>query len=79
MRKALKIGFLDKSYAVYILGSVLMFAAVSKVGDLLPMSIPATLVQIAAGMVIYFVILLVTKEELCMKVISSVKGRLNHA
>ncbi|MBR2990349.1 MAG: flippase [Solobacterium sp.] len=79
VRKALKIGFLDKSYAVYILGSVLMFAAVSKVGDLLPMSIPATLVQIAAGMVIYFVILLVTKEELCMKVISSVKGRLNHA
>ncbi|MBR2727084.1 MAG: polysaccharide biosynthesis C-terminal domain-containing protein [Solobacterium sp.] len=79
VRKRLEIGFLSKSYLVYALGSGLMYLLVVQLGRILPLSIPATLLQVGSGMIIYFAVLVLTREELCMSVLSSMRRRLSHA
>ncbi|MBQ2689681.1 MAG: polysaccharide biosynthesis C-terminal domain-containing protein, partial [Solobacterium sp.] len=79
VRKRLEIGFLSKSYLVYAMGSGLMYLLVVQLGRILPLSIPATLLQVGAGMIIYFAVLVLTREELCMSVLSSMRRRLKHA
>ncbi len=79
IRRKVNISFMQKSYAVYSAGSLLMFAAVVLLGRKMPQTMPGTLVQVAAGAAVYFLVLVASKEELCMKVLSKVAGRKQNA
>ncbi len=79
VRKVCRINLLTKSYCVYLIGSVLMLGAVIGAGQFLPRSVIGTLVQIAAGMLVYFIILVISREELCMKVLAKLGGGRVHA
>ena len=77
--KKVKINLNNKSYYVYLIGSLLMLAVVYFEGKVLPLNIIGTLVQVMTGAIIYLLILVVTKEELTQKVFSKLKGRKQNA
>ena len=56
-----------------------MLAVVYFEGKVLPLNIIGTLVQVMTGVIIYLLILVVTKEELTQKVVSKLKGRKQNA
>ena len=72
IRKKVRFEFLQRSYFIYVLGTVLMAAAVVSLTKLLPVGTLYTLLEVAAGMIVYALVLLITKEELMMKVIHAV-------
>ena len=72
IRKKVRFEFLQRSYFIYVLGTVLMAAAVVSLTKLLPVGTWYTLLEVAAGMIVYALVLLITKEELMMKVIHAV-------
>ena len=75
IRDKVKFGFFHKSYFVYAIGTAFMAAAVVFLTTILPVGTFYTLIEVAAGMLVYAVILLVTREELVMKVLSALKRR----
>ena len=77
--KKVKINLNNKSYYVYLIGSLLMLAVVYFEGKVLPLNIIGTLVQVMTGAIIYLLMLVVTKEELTQKVFSKLKGRKQNA
>ena len=72
IRKKVRFEFLQRSYFIYVLGTVLMAAAVVSLTKLLPVGTLYTLLEVGAGMIVYALVLLITKEELMMKVIHAV-------
>lgn len=79
VRRKLNLHFKDRSYVIYMTGSAVMFGLVYGLGKLLPDSMISTVLQIMTGAAVYFAALLITKEELCVKVLSHVKERFRHA
>ncbi len=75
IRKKVKFQFFQRSYFIYVLGTVLMAAAVVSLTRLFPIGTLYTLLEVAAGMIVYALVLLITKEELMMKVIHAVFKR----
>ena len=73
-RKA-HIRFFDRSYVIYVIGAAVMMAAVMAVVRVLPVNIAGTVLSIFAGMIVYFIILYVSKEDLCMKVMGMIRRR----
>ena len=75
IRKKVRFQFLQRSYFIYVLGTALMAAAVVSLTRLFPIGTLYTLLEVAAGMIVYALVLLITKEELMMKVIHAVFKR----
>ncbi len=75
IRKKVKFQFFQRSYFIYVLGTALMAAAVVSLTRLFPIGTLYTLLEVAAGMIVYALVLLITKEELMMKVIHAVFKR----
>ena len=75
IRKKVRFQFLQRSYFIYVLGTALMAAAVVSLTRLFPIGTLYTLLEVAAGMIVYALVLLITKEELMMKVIHAVFRR----
>ncbi|MBQ6221482.1 MAG: polysaccharide biosynthesis C-terminal domain-containing protein [Solobacterium sp.] len=65
-----RLSFLDRSYLIYLLGSIIMFVIVHYAASFLPASFPGTLTAIVLGMIVYGMILLVTKEDLTGRILS---------
>ena len=77
VRKKVKITFNTKSYYVYLSASLLMLAVVYFEGKFLPVNVLGTLVQVGTGVIIYALVLIITKEDITMKVLNKIKER-NH-
>ena len=77
VRKKVKITFITKSYYVYLSASLLMLAVVYFEGKFLPVNVLGTLVQVGTGVIIYALVLIITKEDITMKVLNKIKER-NH-
>ena len=79
IRRKVHLGFRNRSYLIYACGALIMFACVSGAGLYLPKNVLGTLVQVLIGVIVYAGIILVSREELAMKVISKVlkKGEAN--
>ncbi len=75
VKDRVRIGLLGRSYRIYCAGSLLMFACVLLLGRVLPVSIAGTVGQVAAGAAVYAAVILLTKEELAMKVVSKLLER----
>ncbi|MBQ6490060.1 MAG: flippase [Solobacterium sp.] len=71
------LGMMGRSFRIYLLGSLLMFACVMGAGLYLPKNVLGTLVQVMIGVIVYAGIILISREELAMKVISKVLKRGN--
>lgn len=67
------LNFRQKSYAVYISGSLLMFAIVDGLNRVLSVSAMMTLVQVIVGMAVYLAWLLVFREPVLMAVLGKVQ------
>lgn len=68
-----KLSLLQRSFFIYIGGSALMLAIVSFLERAMSQSMLHTMIQVVCGMLVYLVVLLVTKEELTMKVLHSLR------
>ena len=77
IRKKVKIEFKNKSYFVYIFGSLLMLAIVYFEGKFLPINAIGTIIQVITGAIIYALVLIISKEDITMKVLNKVKERKN--
>ena len=79
IRRKVQLGFRNRSYLIYACGALIMFACVTGAGLYLPKNVLGTLVQVLIGVIVYAGIILVSREELAMKVISKVlkKGEAN--
>ena len=75
IRDRVKLSMLGRSYLIYLAGSLLMFAAVMGLGRIVPVSMAGTLMQVLAGMAVYGAVILVTREELAMKVMGKILKR----
>lgn len=76
----IKISFMQRSYFLYLIGSLLMFVCVYGIGYVVPISFVGTLIQIIVGIIVYFGVLIFSKEEVLYRFISKVKQRyFNHA
>lgn len=79
IRKSATINFLQKSYLLYIIATLVMFALVKGLGYVLPVNLFGSLLQILAGVIVYALVLFVTREDLAMKVLSKAKKGIHHA
>lgn len=75
IRKELGTRFFNRSYLKIVLSAVLMYGVVYLIGTCFEASLLCNLVQAVAGVVVYFVILLVLKEELLMRIVRKVLKR----
>ncbi|MBQ1320542.1 MAG: polysaccharide biosynthesis C-terminal domain-containing protein, partial [Solobacterium sp.] len=75
VRRKAHIRFFDRSCAVYVIGAAVMMAVVMAVVRVLPVNIAGTVLSIFAGMIVYFIVLYVSKEDLCMKVMGMIRRR----
>ncbi|MBQ9327069.1 MAG: polysaccharide biosynthesis C-terminal domain-containing protein [Solobacterium sp.] len=75
IHKRVHIGFLQKSYVMYVIGTAAMAAAVLGLTILLPTGMGSTLLEVAAGMAVYVVVLVLGREDLTMKVMNAVRRR----
>ena len=75
VRKKVRINFLGRSYRIYLIDSLVMMAAVAWIGTWIPRSVLGTVIQALIGMAIYAAGLIVTREELCMKVLSKIRRK----
>ncbi len=75
IRKKVKFQFFQRSYFIYVIGTALMAVTVVSLTKLFPIGTLYTLLEVAAGMIVYALVLLITKEELMMKVIHAVFKR----
>lgn len=75
IRKKVRFQFLQRSYFIYVIGTALMAVTVISLTKLFPIGTLYTLLEVAAGMIVYALVLLITKEELMMKVIHAVFKR----
>lgn len=75
IRKYVKIKFNSKSYYVYLIGSLFMLAVVYFEGKVLPINVIGTLVQVGTGVLIYILVLIISKEDITMKVFNKLKER----
>ena len=58
---------------MYILGTALMGGVVVFLTKILPIGMLYTLIEVAAGMAVYAAVLLLSREELVMKVLNAFK------
>lgn len=79
VRKRANIHFQNRSYFIYLFDSILMMIVCMLVSVSLPQSFIGTLIQIFIGVVFYFAFLFITKEELFIKFIFKLKGRVKNA
>ena len=75
IRRKVKFQFFQRSYFIYVIGTALMAVTVVSLTKLFPIGTLYTLLEVAAGMIVYALVLLITKEELMMKVIHAVFKR----
>ncbi len=75
IRKKVSIKFNSKSYYVYLIGSLLMLAIVYFEGKVLPINVLGTLIQVGTGVIIYILVLIISKEDITMKVFNKLKER----
>ena len=75
IRKKVRFNFLQRSYFIYAIATALMVAAVFALRMVMPVNALGTIAEVLAGMLVYFLTLLLTKEELCMKALDTVKNR----
>ncbi|MBR2592130.1 MAG: polysaccharide biosynthesis C-terminal domain-containing protein [Oscillospiraceae bacterium] len=75
IRKKVKFNFLQRSYFIYVLATALMCAAVMAMRQVMPVNAFGTLAEVGAGMIVYFLVLLLSKEELTQKALAAVRNR----
>ena len=69
------LNFRQKSYALYISGSLLMYVIVNRLNYVLEVSATMTLLQVLVGMVVYLAWLLIFREPVLMAVLGKVRDR----
>ena len=74
-----RFGFGQKSYWIYLIGTALMAIAVFTLTKVFPVGPVYTVIEILTGMVLYAAVLLLTKEEMVMKVLTAFKNRKGEA
>ncbi len=95
IHKQVHLNFKNRSYLIYIIGTCVMCGVVYLIGMGMSgitsnavigntnhyslISVITTFVQIIGGFLAYFLVLYVSKEEMCMKVLSKAKGRKKNA
>ncbi|MEE3487116.1 MAG: flippase [Bulleidia sp.] len=75
IHKKMTISFLQKSYLCYAAGTALMYFAVWFVGRITPISFVGSVLQILAGVLVYFLVLYFSREDFCMKVLEKARHR----
>jgi O-antigen/teichoic acid export membrane protein len=75
IRHKVTINFRQRSYLIYAGGSLVMYGIVYGLGTVLPASALGTLIQVLAGMGIYLVILLITKEPFTRSLLQRVREK----
>ena len=75
IRKRVSFHFLQRSYFIYIIGTALMAVVVAGLTKVLPIGTLYTLIEVAAGMIVYAAVLLISREELVMKVLNTLFKR----
>ena len=78
IRGRVHFGFRNRSYRIYIFGAALMFAAVYSSNYYLRVNAGSTLLQILIGILIYYLVLRVAKEDLCMRILSGLRNHIVH-
>ena len=69
------LNFRQKSYALYISGSLLMYVIVNRLNYVLEVSATMTLLQVLVGMVVYLAWLLIFREPVLVAVLGKVRDR----
>jgi len=75
IRKKVNFHFFSRSYRIYLLATVLMSLAVLGMKRIMPVSAAGTIAEVLTGMAVYFLTLFAMKEELCMKVLNTLRNR----
>ena len=68
--KQVNLSFRERSMFIYLVSSLVMMVVVGFIIRILPQNIIGTVTSILIGAIIYFIMLLVSKEELCMKLVN---------
>ncbi|MBP3891878.1 MAG: oligosaccharide flippase family protein [Solobacterium sp.] len=79
IHKQVNIHFFEKSYFIYLFGSILMMLVVVGIGRLLPIGKLSTLIQILCGMLVYLLVLVITKEDFVQSLFERLKKRNQNA
>ena len=79
IRKTVTISFKHKSYLIYLIGSLIMSLIIVLLTNSLAVSKLNTLIEVSLGVLIYFGILLVCKEEIFIALLNKLLKRNNNA
>ena len=79
IHKQVNIHFFEKSYFIYLFGSILMMLVVVGIGRPLPIGKLSTLIQILCGMLVYLLVLVITKEDFVQSLFERLKKRNQNA
>lgn len=79
IRKKVNINFKNRSYLIYLLTSLVMMVVVNLSGRILPANAFGSIIQVLIGVIIYVSVLVITKEEITVKVLSKIKERKKNA
>lgn len=75
IHKKVKFGFKSKSYLLYVLGTIAMVLTVNLLKSVLTMGMVSTFLEVLAGVIVYFLVLFIGKEELLMHVFQKAMRR----
>ncbi len=75
VQKEISIGFKNRSYFIYLLGSIAMAAVVLLGQRFMPATMIGTLILILCGMAVYALVLIVSKEEMLYRIVRKAKNR----
>ena len=70
IRKSVTLSFKHKSYLIYLIASIIMSSIILYMTTILEVSKLNTLIEISVGIIIYFSILLICKEEILFNIIN---------
>ena len=77
VRKDLKLNFITLDNLKLLLSALIMGAVVVLIGNTMGARVITNIIQAASGVLVYALLLLITKEELIWKVLNNLKSRFN--
>lgn len=75
IRNVIKIELFNRSFFIYLISSLVMAGIIVLLTNFLSISKISTLIEILVGVIVYFGILLITKEEMLMHIINKMLKR----
>lgn len=75
VKKTLSITIFNKSSLSYIVGGILMYIVVVFIGNIMSANVISNVIQVICGVFVYFLVLVITKEDIVYRVIKRVMKR----